>query len=93
MGFKHMRRLELIKLAGGCCVRCGYNKCRYALEFHHREPEKKRFKLSGDELSHHSWQELLNKLEKYDLLSEVFTTFAFYLEESGVFIYIINCGG
>lgn len=30
---------------GGKCVRCGYNKCYDALEFHHTDPTQKEFHL------------------------------------------------
>ena len=33
---------------GGKCVRCGYNKCLKALEFHHIDPSKKDFTISND---------------------------------------------
>lgn len=33
---------------GGKCVRCGYNKCFKALEFHHIDPSKKDFTISND---------------------------------------------
>lgn len=36
----------LIKLAGGKCSRCGYDKCMRALEFHHKNPEEKDFGIS-----------------------------------------------
>lgn len=36
----------LIKRAGGKCVRCGYSKCMRALEFHHKDPNKKDFGIS-----------------------------------------------
>ncbi len=41
------RRLKqmLIADAGGACVLCGYDRCTAALEFHHLEPEQKRFGL------------------------------------------------
>ena len=34
------------KEAKGCCV-CGFNKSRYALDFHHTDPEKKQFNASS----------------------------------------------
>lgn len=36
------RRLkeEAVKIAGGKCARCSYNKCISALEFHHHEKNK-----------------------------------------------------
>jgi len=48
-------KLQAIKLLGGKCIRCGYNKCVDALEFHHKDPSVKEFKLgSGNTLS---WKE------------------------------------
>jgi transposase len=41
------RRIKqiLVEEAGGCCVRCGYDRYLGALEFHHRDPSKKLFHL------------------------------------------------
>jgi len=36
----------LVEDAGGRCVRCGYDRCVAALEFHHLDPAEKRFALS-----------------------------------------------
>lgn len=36
----------LVDLLGGKCVRCGYNKCLAALEFHHKDPKKKKFSIT-----------------------------------------------
>lgn len=48
-------KLQAIKLLGGKCSICGYNKCVNALEFHHEKPEEKEFKLgSGNTMS---WKE------------------------------------
>lgn len=33
---------------GGKCIRCGYDKCIKALEFHHLDPSKKDFTISND---------------------------------------------
>lgn len=38
---------ELKKENGGCCSRCGYDRCPDALEFHHKDPTQKEFHL-GD---------------------------------------------
>jgi transposase-like protein len=45
---RYRRRVKqrLIDRAGGVCVLCGYNKFHGALEFHHLDPEQKRFTLS-----------------------------------------------
>ena len=48
-------KLQAIKLLGGKCSICGYNKCVDALEFHHENPKEKDFKLgSGNTMS---WKE------------------------------------
>jgi hypothetical protein len=39
--------VNYIKLEGlDVCSKCGYNKCSSAVEFHHKDPEKKKFKIS-----------------------------------------------
>ena len=46
---------QAVKLLGGKCQICGYNKCIDALEFHHENPKEKEFKLgSGNTIS---WKE------------------------------------
>lgn len=53
-------KLQAIKMLGGKCSICGYNKCVDALEFHHKNPKEKEFKLgSGNTMS---WEEY--KLKK-----------------------------
>ena len=48
-------KAQAIKLLGGKCCKCGYNKCIDALEFHHENPNEKEFKLgSGNTMS---WKE------------------------------------
>ena len=43
---------QAIKLLGGKCSICGYNKCIDALEFHHKDPSNKDFKIgSGNTMS------------------------------------------
>jgi transposase len=37
----------LVEEAGGACELCGYDRCLAALEFHHLEPEEKRFQMSA----------------------------------------------
>ena len=41
-------KLQAIKLLGGKCSICGYNKCVDALEFHHKDPTIKEFKLGSE---------------------------------------------
>ena len=38
---------KLKEARGGQCVKCGYNKCIQALEFHHIDPTKKDFTISN----------------------------------------------
>ena len=38
----------LVEYKGGKCERCGYDKCISALEFHHLDPSKKDFGISGN---------------------------------------------
>ena len=38
---------RLIEYKGGKCQICGYNKCQDALEFHHLDPSKKDYNVSG----------------------------------------------
>ena len=46
---------QAVKLLGGKCCICGYDKCIDALEFHHKDPSIKEFKLgSGNTMS---WKE------------------------------------
>ncbi len=55
-------KLQGIKMLGGKCSRCGYDRCVDALEFHHVNPVEKEFKLgSGNTMS---WQEYKRELAK-----------------------------
>lgn len=36
-------KIIIVKMLGGCCSLCGYNRNYAALEFHHREPSEKEF--------------------------------------------------
>lgn len=46
-------------------MRCGYNKCTAALEFHHKNKDKE-FKISDLRLS--TWNKIKKELDKCDLL-------------------------
>lgn len=39
------RKYEAVMMRGGKCERCGYNKNLAALEFHHRDPNTKKFQI------------------------------------------------
>jgi 5-methylcytosine-specific restriction endonuclease McrA len=45
-------KLQAIKMLGGKCSKCGYDRCVDALEFHHENQDEKEFKLgSGNTMS------------------------------------------
>lgn len=62
------RKQYLIKLKGGCCEKCGYNKCSRCLEFHHRNPETKELALDLRTIGNRKWSVVLNEFNKCDLL-------------------------
>lgn len=39
---------KIKEVRGGKCIRCGYDTCISALEFHHVDPTKKDFTISND---------------------------------------------
>ena len=55
---KTRQRNRAIKLLGGCCQKCGYNRYYGALEFHHLDPDVKESDIS------HMWKGSWKKLEK-----------------------------
>jgi hypothetical protein len=61
------RRVKLkgIELLGGKCEICGYNKCVGALQFHHKDPKEKEFRISGISIS---WDKIKTELAKCALL-------------------------
>lgn len=71
---------QAVKMRGGKCERCGYDKCIGALQFHHRNPEEKKFGLSMNGITH-SWNEYLLEVEKCDLLCANCHAEAHYNEE------------
>ena len=59
------RRKKIKKMSveykGGKCEICGYDKCFRALEFHHTDPDKKDFQISGKSVS---WDRIKIELDK-----------------------------
>jgi hypothetical protein len=62
------RKKELVKMKGGKCQMCGYQKNYAALVFHHRDPSKKEIALDARCLANISTPRLLAEVEKCDLL-------------------------
>lgn len=61
------RRLKIkemsIEYKGGKCEKCGYNKCKGALEFHHLDPDTKDFGI-GQKGYTRSWEKVKEELDK-----------------------------
>lgn len=60
---RRLLKQRAVDYKGGSCIKCGYNKCISALEFHHTDPSQKDFAIS---VSGHtrSWQVILSELDK-----------------------------
>ena len=60
----HRQKLKqsAIIYKGGCCERCGYDRCNSALEFHHLNPNEKDFGIGTYKVL--SWDKLKNELDK-----------------------------
>ena len=53
---------------GGKCERCGYDKCIWALSFHHRDVSEKEFSLSQYRVM--DWGRIKRELDKCELVCE-----------------------
>jgi hypothetical protein len=62
------RKAELIRLKGGSCEICGYEKNQAALCFHHRDPKNKAFQIDIRKCSNSSWDKLSEEASKCSLL-------------------------
>lgn len=60
-------KLQAIEYKGGKCIKCGYDKCRAALSFHHRDPSQKEFNI-GEQAYQKNWEIIKKELDKCDLL-------------------------
>lgn len=47
VSWRKRTKVKLVEYKGGKCECCGYSKCVEALEFHHLDPSKKDFQISG----------------------------------------------
>lgn len=66
---KRRRKIRSITVEylGGQCMICQYKKCSAALDFHHRDPEQKKFGLSQRGLTR-SWERVKTELDKCVLI-------------------------
>jgi hypothetical protein len=58
-------KIRLVEYKGGKCECCGYNKCIEALQFHHLDPSKKDFAISGVS---RSFDSMKNEVDKCKML-------------------------
>ena len=65
--YRQRRKQKCVEYKGGKCEKCGYNKCIAVLQFHHRDPNEKKFGLSHKGMAH-SWEKTKKELDKCDLL-------------------------
>lgn len=56
-----------VRYKGGECVKCGYNKCIGALEFHHVDRTQKDFNISHKGYTR-SWEKVKEELDKCELV-------------------------
>jgi transposase len=56
----------MIEYKGGKCEKCGYNKCKGALEFHHKDPSEKDFTIAHAKLRKFN-EEIKRELDKCNL--------------------------
>jgi len=58
------RKIEIIRKSGEKCSICGYKKNLSALTFHHKDPNKKEFKLDMRSLSNRKLSRVNDELSK-----------------------------
>ena len=60
------RKKTFIEYKGGKCIRCGYNKCIAALDFHHRNPLEK--DPNWKKMKKRKFETVKKELDKCDLV-------------------------
>ncbi len=60
-------KAKCVAYLGGKCEKCGYNRCHDAFDFHHRDPETKRFTIGGGAYSRR-WEDIQKELDSCSLL-------------------------
>lgn len=59
--YRNKVKYKAVEYKGGSCIKCGYNKCMSALDFHHVNPVEKDFSISGGTKSFESIKKELDK--------------------------------
>jgi len=65
---RRRRKEKLVKMLGGKCSDCGYNKSITALSFHHIEPKEKCFDISSNGNLMQEWEIVLDEAMKCKIL-------------------------
>jgi predicted HNH restriction endonuclease len=60
------KKYRAVQAFGGKCSLCGYDHCRAALEFHHRDPTTKT--AQWNRMRSWSWQRIMQELAHCDLV-------------------------
>ncbi len=60
--FRANIKAKALEYLGNKCSKCGYEKCKRALQFHHTDPSEKDFGISGSE--NRSWDKVKAELDK-----------------------------
>ncbi len=60
--FRQKLKEKAIEYKGGCCGKCGYDRCDSALEFHHLDPKEKDFAIGSYSVL--SWEKVKVELDK-----------------------------
>jgi len=64
---RNRHRLLMNRLKVNGCAICGYNKCTHSLDFHHVNPQDKKFQISAHQLSFKD-ERIVDELNKCILL-------------------------
>lgn len=59
---------KALEYLGSKCIKCGYNKCLGALDFHHLNPKEKEIAINQALSRHWSWNRLKDELDKCVIL-------------------------
>lgn len=62
------RKIKLVQQFGGKCVKCGYSKNYAALNFHHKDPLLKEYKMDSRTVAGTNWETILLEASKCELL-------------------------
>ena len=64
---RNSRRRDLVAYKGGVCERCNASPLYVAFDFHHKDPEQKKFPLSQRNMAR-KWEDLIKEADKCHLL-------------------------